>query len=104
MMEMVIWFIDGKSGSDGPDATVKSSRLAKEMYSGSDGPDATVKSSRLAKEMYSGIEGQNVVSSSAIEDPLVKKGQETRELISNGVGGRLGGVEIELRRSTEEGD
>jgi hypothetical protein len=84
MMEMVIWLMDGKSGSDGPDATVKLSRLA--------------------KEMYSGIEGQNVVSSSAIEDPLVKKGRETRELISIGVGGRLGGVGIEFRRSTEEGD
>jgi hypothetical protein len=84
MMEMVIWLVDGKSGSDGPDATVKSSRLA--------------------NQMYSGIEGQNVVSSSAIEDPLVKKGRETRELISNGVGGRFGGVGIELRRCTEGED
>jgi hypothetical protein len=70
----------------------------------SDGPDATVKSSKLAKEIYFGIEGQKVVLSSAIEDPLVKKGQEARELISVGVGGCLGDVEIELKRSTEAGD
>jgi hypothetical protein len=42
------------------------------------GPEPTVRSSRLRKEIELGMDGQRVVSSSAIDEVRVKKGLETR--------------------------
>jgi hypothetical protein len=51
--------------------------------------------------MCSGIEGQKVVSSSASEDPLIKKGRDVREVLSEDAEGRLGKLVDELSRSAE---